>query len=141
MCLGAWFWYLSFSNIEIRSGLNLQCPAYNEDIRSHIYRCQLLGMCSLPLNKLELSYAQQFLSSQGMFEIDNYQSSLLELHSYLFCLSLSNRGFVSNYLYIFCENCFDSWSPFRFCGLERTYANPLVFNNLDHPTSIYLSST
>ena len=107
MCLGAWFWYLSFSNIEIRSGLNLQCPAYNEDICSHIlvcshiYRCQLLGMSSLPLNKLELSYAQQFLSSQGMFEIDNYQSSLLELHSYLFCLSLSNRGFVSNYLYIF----------------------------------------
>ena len=33
---------------------------------------------SLSLNE---SDAQQFLSSQGMFEIDNYQSSLLELQS------------------------------------------------------------
>ena len=55
-------------------------------------------MYNLSLNK---SDAQQFLSSQGMFEIDNYQSSLLELGSYLFCWSLSNRGFLSNYLYIF----------------------------------------
>ena len=38
-----------------------------------------------------------------MFEIDNYQSSLLELDSYLFCWSLSNSELstVSNYLYIF----------------------------------------
>ena len=47
---------------------------------------------------LNESDAQQFLSSQGMFE---NQSSLLELDSYLFCWSLSNRGFLSNYLYIF----------------------------------------
>ena len=68
---------------------------------SHIYQCQLLGMHSMSLNELKLSYAQQFLSSQSMFEIDNYQSSLLEIDSYLFCWSLSNRGFVSNNLYIF----------------------------------------
>ena len=60
-----------------------------------------VGMYSLSLNESELSFAQQFLSSQGMFEIDNYQISLLELDSYLFCWSLSNGGFVSNYLYIF----------------------------------------
>ena len=107
MCLGAWFWYLSFSNIGIRSGLNLQCPAYKGDICghisvcSHIYQCQLLGMYSLSLNESELCYAQQFLSSQGMFDIDNYESSSKERDSYLFCLSLSNKGFVSNYLYIF----------------------------------------
>ena len=43
-------------------------------------------MYSLSLNE---SDAQQFLSSQGMFEIDNYnyQSSLLELDSYLLCWS------------------------------------------------------
>ena len=58
-------------------------------------------MYSLSLTESELTYAQRFLSSQGMFEIDNYESSLLELDSYLFCLSLSNRSFVSNYLYIF----------------------------------------
>ena len=98
---------MSFSNTGIRSGLNLQCPVYNGDICghvsvcSHIYQCQLLGMYSLSLNESELSHAQQFLSSQGMFEIENYESSLLELDSYLFCLSLSNRGFVSNYLIIF----------------------------------------
>ena len=53
------------------------------------------------LKRVKLSCAQQLLSSQGMFEIDNYESSLSDLDSYLFCLSLSNRGFVSNYLYIF----------------------------------------
>ena len=42
-----------------------------------------------------------------MFEIDNYQSSLLELDSYLFCWSLSNRlNTVSNYLYIFVKTVF-----------------------------------
>ena len=55
-------------------------------------------MYSLSLND---SGAQQFLSSLGMFEIDNYQSSRLELDSYLFCWSLSNIGFLSNYLHIF----------------------------------------
>ena len=58
-------------------------------------------MYSLSLIESELTCAQRFLSSQGMFEIDNYESSLLELDSYLFCFSLSNRGFVSNYVYIF----------------------------------------
>ena len=43
----------------------------------------------------ELSYAQQFLSSQGMFEIDNYQGSLLELDSYLFCRSLIPSSVLS----------------------------------------------
>ena len=55
-------------------------------------------MYSLPLNE---SDAQQLISSSGMFEIDNYQSSLLELDRYLFCWNLSDRGFLSNYLYIF----------------------------------------
>ena len=68
---------------------------------SHIYKCQLLGMYSLSLNESELSYAQQFLSSRDMFEIDNYQRSLIELDSYLFFWSLSNEGFVSNYPYTF----------------------------------------
>ena len=59
-------------------------------------------------------------------------SSLSELDSYLFCLSLSNRGFVSNYLYIFVKIVLIVGLRLRFCGLERTLANPLVFNNLDN---------
>ena len=90
MCLGVWFGYLSFPNIQIRSGVNLQCPAYKGDICGHFFGMfsylpvyQLLGMYSQSLSESELSYAQQFLFCEDMFEIDNYQSSLLELDSKL----------------------------------------------------------
>ena len=55
----------------------------------------------LSLNESQVSYAQQFLSFRGTFEVDNCQNSLLKLDNCLFSWSLNNRGFVSNYLHIF----------------------------------------
>ena len=88
------------------SGFNFQCPSYKGDtcghflVCSHICQYQSVGMtmCSLSLKESQLSFAQQFLSSEGMFEVDNYQNSRLGLDSCLLCWSLSNSGFVSNYL-------------------------------------------
>ena len=94
---------MSLSNTEIRSGLNLQSPAYKGDIAviSGMFSYLPVSIARYVQPVFKLSYAQQFLASQGMFEIDNYQNSLLELDSYLFFWSLSNRGFASNYLYTF----------------------------------------